>query len=657
MNTPPEKPFAKGKGRDLLASLVVFLVALPLCMGIAIASGAPVAAGLVSGIIGGIFVGFFGGAPLQVSGPAAGLTVICAEVIGRNGLAALGVVVMLAGAIQLLAGLCKLGQWFRAVSPAVVHGMLGGIGILILSSQIHVMVDDRPRQGGLANLLSIPEALQKGLPPPGWENRAERQTRLELLQAFGQLHERQTEIETHVALLVPSSQDEGAKAEIEQLKPFALLQQSLVVELNSVREKAASSPLGLRGEDASALPEAMQSAEASLAAALADLESGARDKCAESQQQAARALVDVLAGLKSHDWAAKVGLLSIAIIMLWQGLAPRRLRIVPGPLLAVAFVTWLAWAGSLPVLYVEVPDRLVDGLTFPTAKVFADVSFRELASASLFMAVIASAETLLCASAVDRMHTGPQTQYDRELTFQGMGNLLCGLVGALPMTGVIVRSAANVQAGATSRLSAILHGLWLLMFVVLCAPLLRLIPTAALAGILVYTGFRLIDVRGLVRLWKHDQSEALILLATLTLIVVDDLLVGVVTGLVLSAIKLLVKFSRLDVRIIPTRGEAEPTAVTLRIAGAATFLRLPILATRLDEVPHGVEVHIDSDRLTYIDEACLELLQSWVKQREAAGERIVVDRRRLKASQRGEWWDRNIGSENDHVRWPNSLAR
>src|SRR5262245_52509724 len=110
--------------KDLLASLVVFLVALPLCMGIALASGAPVAAGLVTGIIGGLIVGSFSGSPLQVSGPAAGLTVVCGEIIREHGLPALGVTIMLAGAIQLAAGIFKLGQWFRAVSPAVIHGML-----------------------------------------------------------------------------------------------------------------------------------------------------------------------------------------------------------------------------------------------------------------------------------------------------------------------------------------------------------------------------------------------------------------------------------------------------------------------------------------------------------------------------------------------------
>jgi MFS superfamily sulfate permease-like transporter len=140
--------------RDGLASLVVFLVALPLCMGIAIASGAPVAAGLVTGIIGGIVVGLLGGAPLQVSGPAAGLTVICAEVAGKHGLAALALVVMLAGAIQLSAGLCKLGQWFRAVSPAVVHGMLSGIGVLIFFQPVarHDRRSPAPRRTGESSI-------------------------------------------------------------------------------------------------------------------------------------------------------------------------------------------------------------------------------------------------------------------------------------------------------------------------------------------------------------------------------------------------------------------------------------------------------------------------------------------------------------------------
>src|SRR5262245_16024004 len=151
---------------DVLASVVVFLVALPLCMGIAIASGLPPAAGIVTGIIGGLIVGVLSGSPLQVSGPAAGLSVLVWELVREHSPGTLGLIVLLAGAIQLAAGLLQLGQWFRAVSPAVIGGMLAGIGVLIFASQFHVMVDDAPKGGGLENLLAIPEAIWKGVAPP-----------------------------------------------------------------------------------------------------------------------------------------------------------------------------------------------------------------------------------------------------------------------------------------------------------------------------------------------------------------------------------------------------------------------------------------------------------------------------------------------------------
>jgi MFS superfamily sulfate permease-like transporter len=154
---------------DLPASVVVFLVALPLCMGIAIASGVPpekaAAVGIVTGIVGGLVVGLLAGSPLQVSGPAAGLSVLVFELVQGHGWGAVGPAVLVAGVVQLVAAALGLGQWFRAVSPTVIKGMLAGIGVLIVASQFHVMVDDRPRGSGLANLLSIPEAVAKGLVP------------------------------------------------------------------------------------------------------------------------------------------------------------------------------------------------------------------------------------------------------------------------------------------------------------------------------------------------------------------------------------------------------------------------------------------------------------------------------------------------------------
>ncbi len=154
-------------GADFLASIVVFLVALPLCMGISIASGMPPTAGLITGIVGGIVVGAIAGAPIQVSGPAAGLSVLVWMFVEQNGANMLGVAVLFAGVLQLLAGALKLGQWFRAVSPAVIHGMLAGIGVLILVSQFHVMFDGRPIGTGIQNLLAMPETLFAALSSNG----------------------------------------------------------------------------------------------------------------------------------------------------------------------------------------------------------------------------------------------------------------------------------------------------------------------------------------------------------------------------------------------------------------------------------------------------------------------------------------------------------
>src|SRR5580765_8048585 len=152
-----EKATAAADGgwlRDLSASLVVFLVALPLCMGIALASGMPPSSGLVTGIIGGLVVGFLAGQPLQVSGPAAGLAVIVFEMVREHGVPALGPLLMLAGAVQLVAGL-QAGRWFRAISPEVIHGMLAGIGVLIVIQQFHVVLDRSPEHSGPANIAAM----------------------------------------------------------------------------------------------------------------------------------------------------------------------------------------------------------------------------------------------------------------------------------------------------------------------------------------------------------------------------------------------------------------------------------------------------------------------------------------------------------------------
>ncbi len=466
--------------KDILASFVVFLVALPLCMGISIASGVPPALGLVTGIIGGILVGAFSGSPLQVSGPAAGLTVLVFEIVREHGIEGLGPVVLIGGLLQIVAGRLRVGAWFRAMSPAVVFGMLAGIGVLILASQFHVMLDDKPGPSGIANLISIPAAIFGGIFP-------------------------------------------------------------------------------LDGS--------------------------------------------------SHEIAALLGLLTIAILMAWDKLKRGSLTLVPGALVGVMSASAIAMFFGLKVKYVTVPENLIDVLRIPgpdSLKLFLDPGLLMSAAA---LAFIASAETLLSCAAVDRMQTLHKTDYDKELTAQGIGNFLAGFVGALPLTGVIVRSSANVNAGARTRLSTMLHGAWLLSAVMLLPHVLRLIPTSALGGILVYTGFKLIDIKSIKHLATFGRIPVFIYAATVVTIVCTDLLTGVITGIVLSLAKLVYRVTHMELE-----KEISGGITRLTIIGAATFVKLPVLATALESLPRGSEVHIDIARLAYIDHSCLDLIHSWKKQ-------------------------------------------
>jgi len=610
---------------DLPASLVVFLVAMPLCLGIALASGAPVSTGLVTGIIGGIVVGALGGSPLQVSGPAAGLTVICAELIRQHGMAGLGVIVLLAGCIQIAAGAARLGKWFRAVSPAVIHGMLSGIGVLIVAGQLHVLVDSAPLSSGVQNLLGVPSSLQSGLALPRWETPERRELRREALRSVSRLQSRQITLRSDVLRRLPPPVDllagdvQSGRSGTIDWSDLAARQSALLAEL---RSEGARLQAALPGDDPVRLElqTPWAASEAALSEAAAALEAAETGGIAASQKSALAAVRGLLDSQKDHPWALLLGTLTILIIVGWNRWARGVFRVVPGALLGIVCAGLLAAALQLPVLYVNVPDNLTADLTWATPQAISQLTPRELIIGALMLATIASAETLLCATAVDKMHSGPRTRYDQELLAQGIGNVLCGCVGVLPMTGVIVRSASNVQAGARSRLSAILHGVWLVVFVLLLTGLVRAIPISALAGILVYTGVRLIDVSGFRKLWAQHRAGAWIFLVTVLVIVVEDLLTGVIAGIVLSAIKLLLRFSQFETSLAERDGRLD-----LRLLGAATFLRLPTLVTELARIPNGRDVHAHLEELTLVDHACLELLVDWGKQYEAAGGRFHMD--------------------------------
>ena len=472
--------------KEFTASIVVFLVAMPLCMGIAIASGVPAEKGLITGIIGGVVVGLLAGSPLQVSGPAAGLAVIVYEIVTKQGLGALGPILVLAGAIQLLAGVLKLGGWFRAISPAVVHGMLAGIGLLIVLSQFHMLFDATPLAGGIANLAAMPSRL-----------------------------------------------------------------------------------LGLEGGVPAAL---------------------------------------------------FIGLLTIVVMLGWEKFRPAGMKLLPGALLGVLAATLAAMGLGLDVVRVTVPDSILAAVAPPGEGFLAQMLSPTIIVTAFAIAFIASAETLLSAAAVDRMHNGVRTSYNRELGAQGIGNLLCGLAGALPMTGVIVRSSANVQAGATTRLSTILHGIWILGFVALLPFVLAEIPMAALAGVLVVTGAKLVSLKHVKHLFeRHGLMPVLVWTATFTMVVATDLLTGVLVGIGLSLLELLPHIRRLGLKVEDRAAETGEIA----LAGTATFVSLPKLSEALDRAPPR-ELKLDLSGLSHIDHTSAELLDDWLRRRRDAGHHVEL---------------------------------
>jgi MFS superfamily sulfate permease-like transporter len=624
---PSPSPFRHWK-QDTLASVVVFFVALPLCMGVALASGAPVAAGLITGIVGGLVAGTLAGCRLQVSGPAAGLTVIVYELIQQLGLDMLGIAVLIAGGMQLAAGALRLGQWFRAVSPAVITGMLAGIGVLIFASQFHVMVDDKPRGSGIDNLRTIPAALAKGIGIPTLAGQQERDFRTESLKRLANLHHDQVQIQARVDELIPYHHAAADTTVLDEVVEPRL--NDLVADQRQVAENLDEINRSLQAVVEQSQDEvhlvkaqaALATAKSSMARATAALEDG-RAVDAVATQNAAVAAIDALsARMKNHRLAASLGILTILVIICWQKFSPQRLRLTPAPLIAIVVATTIAAVMSLPVYYVELPSNLANEIRLPSWTLLQSAPWGDLFQAGALIAIVASAETLLCATAVDQLRPGSRTNYDRELAAQGVGNSICGLLGALPMTGVIVRSSANIQAGAQTRLSAVLHGVWLLVFVVAFSSMLQLIPTASLAAVLVYIGFKLVDFKSIRKLRQHGWGEVGIYLATLTTIVAADLLTGVIVGMALAAAKLLYTFSRLTVRM--DRDE-RLNRYSLHLAGAATFVRLPKLAAALEQIPSDAELHVDLVRLSYIDHACLNLLSTWADQHQALGGRLIID--------------------------------
>ncbi|MEV0259224.1 SulP family inorganic anion transporter [Streptomyces sp. NPDC050732] len=482
---PPGKRF-RIAGADLSASVAVFLIALPLSLGIALATGAPLQAGLVAAAVGGILVGALGGSPLQVSGPAAGLTVVTADLIHQYGWRTTCAITVLAGLSQLGLGCLRVARTALAVSPAVVHGMLAGIGVTIAVAQLHIVLGGTPQSVVLDNLRALP-------------------------------------------------------------------------------------------------------------AQLADL----------------------------HPAALTISVLTLAILLLWPripGRAGRMARVLPAALVAVAAATAVSSLARLHVDKVDLPSWRSHALVgLPEGPALG------LVAAVLTITLVCSVQSLLGAVAVDKVvasrsevHPGVRrSDLDRELLGQGSANIVSGALGGLPVAGVAVRSMANVRAGAVSRNSTMLHGVWVVVASLLLVPVLELIPLAALAALVMAVGIQMVSLNHIRTITRHRE---IVVYAVTTLGVV---FLGVLEGVALGvAVAVAVSLHRLA-RTRITHCEDDAGVHRLRVRGQLTFLAVPRLSKALHLVPQGTDVIVELDG-SFMDHAAYESLQCWQDSHTAHGGSVEI---------------------------------
>ncbi len=498
--------------QDLPASVVVFFVAVPLCLGIALASGAPLFAGLVAGIIGGILVGSLSRSPLGVSGPAAGLAVIVLHAIESLGeFETFLVAVVLAGLFQIGLGAARAGVLAYFFPSSVIKGMLAGIGILIILKQVP--------------------------------------------HAFGH-----------------DSDPEG---------DFGFVQ-----------------PDG-------------DTTFSSLGTMLGDF----------------------------SESAIIVSLSCLAILILWETVLVKRnpiFQIIPGPLVAVALGILFQWWTSnfAPTLALEAthlvtvpvatsPADALELLRFPN---WGQIANPAVWTTALTIAVVASLETLLCVEATDKLDPQKRvTPTNRELVAQGIGNMASGAIGGLPVTQVIVRSSANIQSGGRTKLSSILHGLLILIFVILLPTILNMIPLAALASILFVVGFKLARPSLWQQMFALGWDQFLPFAITVSAIVFTDLLTGIGLGMVAALFSILRShyMNSHFMQILETKEDGRRRFV-IRLAEQVTFLNRAAILQALKEIPNGSAVAIEESQSLFVDHDVTEIIDDF--ENNAANRDIRVER-------------------------------
>lgn len=483
---------------DLLAGFLVFILALPLSMGIAAASDFPPIYGLVTAMVGGILVGLFAGSPLTIKGPAAGLIVIVAGAVSDFGggdtgwKLALGAIVV-AGALQVVFGFLKLGKMSVYFPHDAVHGMLAAIGIIIISKQFHVLLGQNPTMSWLDPTLS--EAVgKKPLSEP-----------LELME------------------MIPRS--------ISQ------------INLNAF-------------------------------------------------------------------W---VGLVALVIVFAWAQLKAAWAKKIPGAIVAlVASIAFAKWIGMDQTLYVKFDKNLGDVLHY-------NVDFGGVAQIGTFIkyvmmfALVGTLEAMLTVNAMDmRDPWKRKSNVDKDIKALGMGNMLAGLLGGLPMISEVARSSANISNGARTQWANIYHGVFVLLFMLIATSVSGLIPKPALAALLIFVAYRLAHPSQFVQMWKLGKDQFFVFIATIVITLSTDLLIGVSSGMVLKMIWYL--FSKVSVKElfgVKFRTTAIDAETNIYVDSSMTFYNFPKLKDAITDAISRTPVTVHVENARVIDHAVVEQLMEW----------------------------------------------
>ncbi|MGN6294404.1 MAG: SulP family inorganic anion transporter [Chitinophagaceae bacterium] len=488
---PRAKDYLKNLSSDIPSSIVVFLVALPLCLGVALASSAPLFSGIIAGIIGGIVVGLGSKSHLSVSGPAAGLTaIVAAAIITLQSFEAFLLAVVICGLFQVVLGFLKAGVIGDYVPNNVIKGMLAAIGLILILNQFpHLLGDDSHFETDE----SVPQ--DKG------------NIFSNFVGAFAHI--------TPVALLIGGvclafyfvwEKLVANKKGFVKLIPAPLLVVFIGVGLNYIFQGSGNS---LKGEHLVAIPQASSASE-------------------------------FFSFFKQPDWN-----------------------------------------------FLANPQIWITGLT---------------------LALVASLESLLSIEAVDDLDPHQRvTPTNRELKAQGLGNIVSGLIGGLPITSVIVRSSANVNAGAKTKVSTILHGALLLLCVAFIPAILNLIPKSALAAILIFTGYKLAKPSLFINFYKKGWDSFLPFIITIMAILLTDLLKGVIIGIGVGLFFAFRSNFRSAVFVVN-----DDNKYLFRLRKDVSFLNKAIIKRKLEEVPENSYVFIDTTRADYIDRDVVETIEDFM---------------------------------------------